>query len=63
MSDVQRIAALVKEYWNRGQDSAWYRQELDKLTQEIGQERVERARDDYENDRMALCEADEDRRG
>jgi hypothetical protein len=59
-NDVARVAQLVQEYWNRGQDSTWYHAALKRLADEIGEERVEIARDDYEEGRAQQCEARED---
>ena len=60
--DVEKISALVAEYWRRNQDSDWYQQELQILAEEIGEERVMQARQYYEEERMFMCEADEERR-
>jgi len=64
-TDVQKIASLIREYWERKQNSKWYHEQLATLAQDIGVERVERAREDYELSRVAVHEAaeeDHDRR-
>lgn len=64
-TDLQRVNALVREYWSRGGPgigSAWYFGKLEQLRHEIGEERVFIALEEYENNRMTLCESEESRR-
>ena len=63
-ADVQRIAQLVHQYWNyrkEGCDNAgeWYSTQLDSLREEIGDARVDAAREEYEERQFWACETRE----
>jgi len=61
--DLERFAAIVREYHRQSgpSKSRDYRDACDTLQDEIGEARMEAARDEYDERQFRSCEAREDR--